>query len=263
MITGLPVGETDTAEISFQRLHYGKLVSGRGPHAPARSGYGITRRTSGLDPAADPQLTPPRVLGLRRFDPDSVDAEARARGCFVARPTGDGAMAFLRARFRPEDGEGGHGRLHQQSATWVASFEQWRRYPAACLALAGSELRASPDLAEEAEATRFGGPALRWRVARADDAAVRRLLADQPWASAMLEFLARGAETGVEDVLNFGADDFSRESEFLAAVGLALQFLPESYPRWRDLCVASGLTHALGGVCMRYLPSLRAARVAA
>ena len=263
MMAGGPHGEADMAEISFQRLHYGKLVSGRAPHAPARSGYGITRRTGGLDPISDPLLTPPRVLGLRRFEPDSIDMEARARGCFVARPAGDGVAAFLRARFRPEDGEGGHGRLHQQSATWVVSFPQWRRYPAACLALAASELRASPDLAEEPEATRFGGPPLRWRVARADEAAVRRLLAEQSWAGALLEFLARGAETGADAALDFGADDFSRESEFLSAVGLALQFLPESYPRWRDLCVSSGLTHELSGVCVRYLPSQRAARAAA
>ena len=172
-------------------------------------------------------------------------------------------MAFLRARFRPEDGEGGHGRLHQQSATWVASFADWRRYPAACLALAASELRASPDQAEDLEASRFGGPPLRWRVARADDGAVRRLLAEQPWAGELLEFLARGAETRADLALDFGANDFSRESEFLAAVGLALQFLPETYPRWPDLCVSSGLTHELGGVCLRYLPSLHATRVAA
>ena len=263
MITGGPAGELDLAEISFQRLHYGKLVSGRGPRAPASSGYGITRRTQGLDPSTDSLLTPPRVLGLRRFEPDSIDIDARARGCFVARPTHDGAMAFLRARFRPEDGEGGHGRLHQQSATWVTPFESWRHYPAACLALAASELRASPDAAEEGESSRFGGPPLRWRVAHADGDAVRRLLAQEPWAEVMLEFLARGAETGAEAALDFGSDDFARESEFVAAVGLTLQFLPESFPRWRDIGVSSGLTHRLSGLCVRYLPSLRAARAAA
>lgn len=263
MVTDLPAGESDSAEVFFQRLHYGKLVSGRAQSVPANEGYGITRRTGGLERDNDQWLTPPRVLGLRRFEPDSIDVEARARGCFVARPALNDSMAFLRARFRPEDGEGGHGRLHQQCSTWVTPFSQWRRFPAACLALAASELRASPDLAEEDEASRFGGPPLRWRVARAEGAAVRRLLAQEPWAESVLEFLARGAETGAEASLDFGADDFTRESEFLAAVGLAFQFLPETYPRWGDLSVASGLTHALSGICLRYLPSLRAKRAAA
>ncbi|HEY8214319.1 MAG TPA: hypothetical protein VIG36_09355, partial [Methylocystis sp.] len=61
-----------------------------------------------------------------------------------------------------------------------------------------------------------------------------------------------------------GADDFASEAAFLRAIGLALQFLPASYPRWREISVVSGLRHAPQGLCLQYLPSQRfAARSAA
>jgi hypothetical protein len=199
---------------------------------------------------------------LRRFEPDAIDVDARGAGCFVARAVGEN-IVFMRARFRPEDGEGGAGRLHQQSAIWVASFEAWRGHPAACLSVAADALQALPDCVGEAEARRLDDAPLRWRVSRPDPVAVRRMVERAPWALSMLEMLLDGAENGGEALLDFGAHDFASERDFLAAVGFVLQFLPTAYPRWRDVAVVSGLTHALPGLCLRYAPSWRRARAAA
>lgn len=262
MCTGLPVGDADAALISFYRLHYGKLAEGRALSVPASAGYGVTRRSRELDPAYDQYLSPPRLMGLRRFEPDAIDAPARGEGCLVVRAGAGGSAVMLRARFRPEDGEGGHGRLHQQAAIWVAAFDDWRRNPAGCLSIAAAELKARPDRIDEDESRRFGEGPMRWRVGRPDPAAVRRVIERAPWALAILELLLEGAESDGDAVLDFGADDFASERDFLAAAGFALQFLPGAYPRWRDISVVSALNHAPPGLCLRYLPSLRRARAA-
>lgn len=252
----------ETSVISFHRLHYGKLGVGDERRVPASAGYAVTRRSRGLDPAWDAHLSPPRLTALHRFEPDAIDIDARADGCFVARPIG-GAMVFMRARFRPEDGEGGFGRLHHQSAIWIGDFETWRRDPYVCLTVAESELRAIPDLAQEDERARLNDAPLSWRVARPDSARLRPLIERTAWAQAILELLLDGAETGADAFLDFGAHDFPTEADFLAAVGVALQVLPPAFPRWRDVCVASGLTHPLPGLCLRYVPSWGRARAAA
>lgn len=256
----------ETAEISLERLHYGKLAFGATLRVPATAGYGVTLRSCNLQPADDRLLSPPRLMALRRFEPDLVDPASRRRGSFIARvaPEPNSRRAiFLRARFRPEDGESGHGRLYQQSAVWSASAADWRRHPAALLAMADAELDARPDLVTEDEATRYNAAPARYLVRFIDPRDVWSALEDAlgatRWATPTLEFLARGAETGQDATLTFGADDFASETEFLGAVGLALQFLPASYPRWREISVVSGLLHAPQGLCLRYLPSLRAA----
>ncbi len=260
-----PQGD-QTAEVSLERLHYGKLASGATLSVPAAEGYGVTLRSHNLRASDDRLLSPPRLMALRRFEPDLVDPGARRRGCFLARvsPEPDSRRAiFLRARFRPEDGDDGHGRLYQQSAVWSVAAADWRRHPAALLAMAGSELEALPDLASEAECVRFSAAPARYVVRVLDPQDVWGALEDAldktHWAAPTLEFLARGAETGDDATLTYGADDFASEAAFLRAVGLALQFLPASYPRWREISVVSGLRHELQGLCLRYLPSLRAA----
>ncbi|MFO1103923.1 MAG: hypothetical protein U1E20_13575 [Methylocystis sp.] len=260
-----PIGD-DTAEISLERLHYGKLASGASLSVPAAAGYGVTLRSRNLLSSDDRLLSPPRLMALRRFEPDLVDPVLSRRGALLARvsPEPDSRRAiFLRARFRPEDGEGGHGRLYQQSAIWSVAASDWRRHPAALLAMAGSELEALPDLASEAEQIRFSAEPARYLVRQLDPQDVWGALEDalekSSWAAPVLEFLARGAETGEDATLTFGADHFASEAAFLRAVGLALQFLPASYPRWREISVVSGLRHESQGLCLRYLPSLRAA----
>jgi hypothetical protein len=261
MTTGVAGGD-GAAVISFLRLHYGKLAEGAERRVPPSAGYAVTRRSRGLDPAVEPLLSPSRLTGLRRVEPDAIDVDARGAGCFVARGVGEN-MVFMRARFRPEDGEGGFGRLHQQSAIWVTAFDAWRGHPAGCLSVAAEELRALPDLVGEAEAGRLDDAPLRWRVSRPDPEGVRRVVERAPWGLAMLEMLVDGAERGGDALMDFGAHDFVSERDFLAAVGFVLQLLPAAYPRWRDVAVVSGLTHALPGLCLRYAPSWRRVRAAA
>lgn len=260
-----------TAEISVERLHYGKLASGETLSVPPSEGYGVTLRSRNLRPADDRLFSPPRLMALRRVEPDLVDPAARLRGSLVARvsPEPNSARAvFLRSRFRPEDGEGGNGRLYQQSAVWSVAAAEWRRHPAALLAMAGAELEARPDLVSEDEHARYSAEPARYIVRCLDPQDIWNALEDaldtSRWAAPTLEFLARGAETGADATLTFGADDFASEAAFLRAIGLALQFLPASYPRWREISVVSGLRHAPQGLCLQYLPSQRlAARSAA
>jgi hypothetical protein len=255
-------GGDETSVISFYRLHYGKLAEGEERRVPPSAGYAVTRRSRGLDPAYDQFLSPPRLMGLRRFEPDAIDIDARATGCFVARALGE-SVVFMRARFRPEDGEGGFGRLHQQSAIWIGDYETWRRGPAACLAVASRELRALPDFAGEGAAARLNDAPLRWRVTPPDPEGVRLIVERAAWAPPMLEMLLDHAESEDDALLDFGAHDFATEGDFLAAVGWALQYLPRAYPRWRDIGVVSGLANALPGLCLRYVPSWGRARAAA
>ncbi len=261
MTTGAPAGE-ETSVLSFHRLHYGKLAEGAERRVPASAGYAITRRSQGLDPAWDPFLSPLRLTELRRFEPDAIDIDARADGCLVARAVGP-CMTYMRARFRPEDGEEGVGRLHQQSAIWLGGLDDWVRHPAACLSLAARELKAAPDLASESEAARLNESPLRWRVSRPDPQGVRRIVERAPWAEPMIETLLEGADSGADCLCEFGAHDFVREADFLSAVGFALQLLPPAYPRWRDISVVSGLATPVRGLCLRYVPSWSRAKAAA
>lgn len=260
-----PQGD-DTAEVFLDRLHYGKLASGATLRIPATEGYGVTRRSRNLRADDDRLLSPPRLTGLRRLEAERIDPAARRLGGLLARvaPEQESRRAvFLRARFRPEDGEGGQGRLYQQCALWIVSSAEWRRHPAALLAMAGAELEARPDLVTQDQASRFGDGPLSYLMRRVDPrdawSALEEALEKARWAAPTLEFLARGAERGEDATLTFGADDFAAEADFLAAMGLALQFLPLSYPRWREISVVSGLRCAPQGLCLRYLPSLRAA----
>ena len=122
------VTEGAAREIKLERLHYGKLAAGADLSIPADEGYGVTRRSLGLDPAFDGALSPPRLIGTRRLNRDLVDEAARRRGFLLARAApdwpgaGEPPLALLRARFRHEDGDNGQGRLYQQSAVWLADF---------------------------------------------------------------------------------------------------------------------------------------------
>ena len=252
------VTEGAAREIKLERLHYGKLAAGADLSIPADEGYGVTRRSLGLDPTLDGVLSPPRLIGTRRLNRDLVDEAARRRGFLLARAApdwpgaGEPPLALLRARFRHEDGDNGQGRLYQQSAVWLADFALWRRHPDALLLLAGAELEAHPDLAGESAAARLACPPL-----------TRRLpsplkVAPEGGTSILLDVLARHARTDDGCLVTFGAGcDFKSETEFLAAVGAALRQLPQDYPRWRDIVILSGLRQRIPGLCLRFLPSYR------
>ncbi|MBM3625101.1 MAG: hypothetical protein FJX16_07250, partial [Alphaproteobacteria bacterium] len=58
--------DDQTAEISLERLHYGKLASGATLSVPATEGYGVTLRSRNLRPADDRLLSPTQLMALRR-----------------------------------------------------------------------------------------------------------------------------------------------------------------------------------------------------
>jgi hypothetical protein len=243
------------ASVSFRRLHYGKLANGDDLAVPASEGYRVTRLAAGVDPDMVAALSPGRLLGVRRLYPEIVDEGARPLGCLVGRAGPGDSFVLARLRFRPEDGEGGHGRLHQQSAVWMTDFDDWRRHPAACIFIAGRTLRAAPDVRDEPEQSRLGEAPRRWRFRRPDPARVREMLEHSRGGSAMLTFLADAAETNGDARIDFGPTDFEVEKDFLFVVGLALQYLPLSYPRWRDIAILSGFGGAIPGICLRYAPA--------
>lgn len=247
------------ASIDVRRLHYGKLVDQRTGAVPAQSGYGVTRRSRHLDPSLDGHLSPARLIGRRRFEPGAVETPARRAGCFLARTTAGDATALMRARFRPEDGEGGGARRYQQSSVWVVAFDDWKRHPAACLAIAAGHLSADPDTTGAPSSERFNEAPTRWRFHSFEAERARDLVLRAPWGGAMLEFFLAAAGSDAAMCLSFGRQDFATEKAFLTAAGFALQALPHSYPRWRDVSVASGLAHAAPGVCLRYSPAGEAA----
>lgn len=246
---------TADASIAIRRLHYGKLVDAASGVVPPQAVYGVTRRSCDLDPQLEGHLSPARLIDRRRFDPDVVETAAQRAGCFVARSTAGDATALMRARFRPEDGEEGGARLHQQSSVWVVAFDDWRRFPAACLAIAAGRLRADPDATGEAAAARLAEPPARWRFRAFDPEQARAAIQRASWGRAMIELFIDATLSDTDMSLGFGASDFANERDFLAAVGFALQCLPANYPRWRDISVACGLAHPAPGVCLRYSPA--------
>jgi hypothetical protein len=246
------------SEISIELLNYGKLAAGEELRIPPSEGFGVTRRSLGLDPSCDRDFAPSSLMGLRRFEVDFIDERAMTRGCLLVRagPSRFGELApltLMRARFRPEDGERGQGRLYQQSAVWAVDFESWRRNPLALLALADAELEARPDLLNESDAARFQSRALRRRLNRSFAATVRA-----PTAAFMVDVLCNYAFRRQDCLVTFGDGcELRSEAEFLATAGYALQLLPDNYPRWRDISLLSGLRHTMPGLCLRYLPSYR------
>jgi hypothetical protein len=248
-------GADGALDIHIERLHYGKLAEGEERRIPSSEGYGVTRRSRGLDPAFDRAFLPPTLMSAPRFSQEMIDAARHPKGALLVRaapqwPDDESPLVMLRARFRSESGEGREGRLYQQSAVWAADFDLWRRFPATFLALAQHGLEAEPDLVEESAAARFQSEPLRLRVKPYAGAC-----ASQENVGALLDVLAKGARTGEDCVVTFGEGcDFASEAAFLAGVGLALQQLPPNYPRWRDVSVLSGLRQILPGLCLRFLP---------
>src|SRR5437868_14876334 len=101
----------DTVMIEVEHLNYGKLVSTeRGP--VSSEGYGVTRRSSGVDPASVSDLRLNALLDVSMFDTEMIDAGMAAEGLLFVRTSPGASGAFsnrtvlVRARFRPENGDG-------------------------------------------------------------------------------------------------------------------------------------------------------------
>jgi hypothetical protein len=252
MLTASRLG--DVLMVDIEHLHYGKLVYGEEGRVPSSEGYGVTRRSRGLDPSGDFAFRLPALLDVKRFDHDMIDPRANGRGIILVRmlPVEGGEpnrVVLVRARLRPEDGEGGHGRLHQQAAIWFVKWEDWRNYPAGILD-AAAKLRADPDRVDDTK--RFNVDPRQFPFVRWDGLRPREYSSG---LKKMLDFLLPKSERFDDRCITFGEDDFPGEPEFLTTAGEALQNLPGSYPRWADISIAAGLRHKRGGLFIRYLPS--------
>src|SRR2546423_14116039 len=113
--------------IEIEHLNYGKLTVGDNRRVPSSEGYGVTRRSQGLEHIPDSNFFPSGLLEIKKFDVDVIDEDARRDGCFFLRTVrinnNGKKLVMMRSRFRPEDGENGTGRPYQQTAVWVVRRE--------------------------------------------------------------------------------------------------------------------------------------------
>ena len=241
-----------TLMVEIEHLHYGKLVSGEEGRVPSSEDHGVTRRSRGLHASDDHAVRLPALLDVKRFDNELIDPGVNKRGILLVRTLqprlkGVPEVVLVRARLRPEDGDGGHSRLHQQAAIWFVEWNDWREHPSGILR-AASELRAIPD--------RIDDPKPRFDVDRLQ-------FPFQRWEGRMPATLSPGLKKILNLLLtadsarsiSFGVDDFATEAEFLLTVGEALELLPGNYGRWDEISIASGLRHERDGLYIRYLPS--------
>lgn len=255
--------ETGNIMLTVEYLNYGKLVSADGTVAPVSSGLGITRLSGGLDQREAASLDLASLFGTREFGLDTIDEASAATGALLVRsmPVARGSLAgrtvFARVRHRKDREHGGNARMHPQASMWIATADDWRRYPAALLAAAADRLHAEPDTSDEPQSRRIGGKALGIDI---PDGNQRSEMPDQVWR--ILDTLTGGVPGTLSDrSQRFGSDPeygFSDESAFLDAVGMALQELQRysgAFSRWSDISVCSGATVRLGGLFIGYAPS--------
>jgi hypothetical protein len=245
------------AAVSIDFLHYGKLVM-PGGRVPSSEGYAVTRRSSGISKEDNACLGLSSLLDVDRFEPDLIDASAERDGILAVRRVAlsRGARAVIvRARFRPEDGEGTIGRLHQQAAIWTVSWEDWINYPLPLL-LKAANLRATPDEVSVPRDKRIdisptslpldagvGGCALSSEALRIWDFVVPGGRAEAPRRAVV-----------------FGGDVFAGETQFLQAVGAALQNWPPGYEGKDQVTISCGLKGPVGTVSVGYVKSATTAR---
>jgi hypothetical protein len=263
MVIGFPRFAKDptmagAAEALIEHLHFGKLVTDEG-RVPNAQGYAVTRRSKNLDADDEVLLSLSTLLEVRPFAPDLIDPSA-SEGILVVRwlaalKDRPARVAIIRARFRPEDGKGAGGRPHEQAAIWIASAEDWIRYPLPLLRRA-AELQATPDRVTEPRNMRIGTEPHRIDLSPEGDA---RNAAPAELSGATLricDFILRATRCDAgEGSLLFGGNDFETELQFLEAVGLALACLPEERDDRQQIVISSGFKHRLGAVSIRYLKS--------
>ena len=244
-------GPDCTLMVEIEHLHYGKPVSGEEGRVPSSESHGVTRRSRGLHASDDHAVRLPALLDVKRFDNELIDPGVNKRGILLVRTLqprlkGVPEVVLVRARLRPEDGDGGHSRLHQQAAIWFVEWNDWREHPSGILR-AASELRAIPDRIDDPK--RFDVDPLPFSFQRWEGRMPATL---SPGLKKILNLLLTADRTRS---ISFGIDDFATESEFLLTVGEALELLPGNYGRWHEISIASGLRHERDGLYIRYLPS--------
>jgi hypothetical protein len=243
--------------VVVEHLNYGKLVA-NDDRVPASQGFGVTRRSNGLDASDDGSLHVSTLLDLPGFTPDLIDPSAARHGILVVRwlQGNPPRVAIIRARFRPEDGETAASRLYQQAVIWTISGTDWIQNYRMLLDEAAN-LRAKPDLVSMSRVERFGVPPHRLPIKSCEDGRSQNL---PPGSLQILDFLVpvgtRAAQSETQSLL-LGNDLCDDERSFLSTVTSALDQLPKNFDGWRDIVITSGLKHVLGPICIRHLASER------
>lgn len=248
-----------TVMIKVEHLHYGKLVSGDGGGAVSSEGLGVTLRSRGFPRGAE-NLRLNSLLDVKMFDPDMIDPAMADVGLLLVRTFPNvfgpltGYTILVRARFRPEKGEGSTGRVHQQAAIWIVRQADWEEHAASILAKAGTALRANPDRVDTASSKRFDVEPLTIELLKSENGAqVRRT---EPVCRILHMLLT--SEPSADGKVDFGKESFGSEAEFLEVVGTALGTLAHlPFRGWSNICIGSGLNHTRSGKLVRYLPSER------
>lgn len=163
-----PSGE-ESSKVFADFVNFGKLViSPDGPIPPEGIGGGVTSRSRGIAREHGLLFTPSGLLKKVPAHPDEIDLKCRERGFLVIKrvdvPDSSGQsisrIALMRARFRPEAGEGQRGRRHLQATTWVVQIEDWLEASDFIVTRAIENLVAKPDLIANSPPARFDISAL-------------------------------------------------------------------------------------------------------
>jgi hypothetical protein len=245
-----------TVMIKVEYLNFGKLLGSADGSIAAAEGLGVTRRSSGLDPARDGELRLSALLDVQFITASMIDPSAEA-GLLLVRvipPAQLGASSrtvLVRARLRQDFNPGVGSRMYQQAAIWVVDANDWRMYARSILTEA-ADLRADPDRADETG--RFSVPArdVLLSVPEMDykprSLPVRRIL-DMVLPDTLMP------KREDDQCITFGGDVFATEEDFLIEVGRALSELPPDFASWNDICIGSNLRQTRNGLLIRYLAS--------
>jgi hypothetical protein len=245
-----------TVMIKVEYLNFGKLLGSADGSIAAAEGLGVTRRSSGLDPARDGELRPSSVLDVQFISASMIDPAAEAGLLLVrvippAQPGGSSRTVLVRACLRQDSNPGVASRMYQQASIWVVDARDWRMYARSILTEAAG-LRADPDRADDTG--RFSVPArdVMLSVPELDykprSLPVRRIL-DMVLPDTLMP------KREDDQCITFGGNVFATEEDFLIEVGRALSELPSDFARWNDICIGSNLRQTRKGLLIRYLPS--------
>jgi hypothetical protein len=153
-MTALSTAPLGLEFVRVEELHYGKLAVTPTGHVPMGEGYSTTYRTSGF-------LHPDRVLPTRLLDgaflqPDHIEEPFRRTGALFFRLV-DETLVAMRARYRPEAGEGQPGRTYlQASILQIETVDGYAGVPPAFIPWANGVLKVVPDLITERAVERIG-----------------------------------------------------------------------------------------------------------